>query len=257
MKKNCSLSSFTIKSFFSNQFFSGIIIFISVCLAMIFANSPLTGLYSQFINTTFTVSLGGFVLSKSLQLWINDGLMTLFFLIIGFEIKRELIAGELSNVKKALFPIFAAAGGMAFPIIIFIAFNFNSPTITGWGIPMSTDIAFTLSLLLLLGKRISKALKVNTIALAIIDDIGALIVIAFFYSASLSPIYLGLITVLTLVMILLNKMNLQFSFIYFLSGIIFWFLFTGSGIHPTISGVLLAFLIPANTKINFDIIKRK
>ncbi len=251
MKENCS-GYYSINNFFSNQISSGVFIIACAVSAIIIANSPLSNSYFNILETKIGFSIGDYAISKSVKFWINDLFMTFFFLLIGFEIKRELIAGELSKIKKAVYPVFAAAGGMILPIGIFLLFNLGRETIHGWGIPMSTDIAFVVSIMLVLGGRVSKSLKVSVTAIAIIDDIGALVVIAVFYSTSISPAYLMGIAAIVALLIVLNKLNVQSGVIYIAAGILLWIMFLNSGIHPTISGVLIAFLIPANTRINFD-----
>ena len=248
---------FSIESFLEKQLLSGTLILVGIITAFIFANTSLAGIYKDFLNIKFALSIGSFSISKTLQLWMNDGMMTLFFLVIGFEIKREIIAGELSKTKNAVFPSIAALGGMILPICIFIFLNQGRETVKGWGIPMSTDIAFTLGIMLLLGKRVSKSLKVSITALAIIDDIGALIVIALFYSKALSLFYFLIIILVIAAITILNKLKIQSGIIYVASGLALWLLFMKSGIHPTISGVILAFLIPSDTKINFNIFKER
>jgi NhaA family Na+:H+ antiporter len=254
--KENSRGYYSINNFFDNQLLSGVIIIACVISAIIIANSPLSGSYFNVLNTQIGFSFGEFGILKSVKFWINDLFMTFFFLLIGFEIKRELIAGELSKIKKAVYPVLAAIGGIVFPIAIFLLLNLNKETVKGWGIPMSTDIAFVVSIMLVLGNRISKSLKISVTALAIIDDIGALLVIAIFYSTSVSPVYFIGIAALIAILLILNKLNIQFGIIYIFAGILLWVLFLNAGIHPTISGVLIAFLIPANTKINFDEFKQ-
>lgn len=227
----------------------GIILILATIAALIIANSSLGSEYELFWKQYFTIGTESFNLSKPIILWINDGLMAIFFFMVGLEIKRELIAGELSSPKQAALPIIAAIGGMVVPAALFILFNFNDPGIDGWGIPMATDIAFSLGILSLLGKRVPLALKVFLVAFAIVDDIGAVLVIAIFYSAeihwSLLLIGLGLIALL----FLFNYLNIQYIPLYMIIGWIVWYLFLKSGIHPTIAGVLIAFSIPSTRKI--------
>jgi NhaA family Na+:H+ antiporter len=242
---------FSITNFFESQLASGIITVSCVLAALILANIPVSGVYFSVLETEMTLSAGLTGMTQSLRFWINDCLMTFFFLLIGFEIKRELIAGELSQVKKAAFPLVAAIGGMAVPIAVFLFLNIGSPYVRGWGIPMSTDIAFVISIMLLLGRRISKSLVVSVTAVAIIDDIGALIVISIFYSQSIVPVYFIWIAGIVAIVALLNKLNLGFGFVYLAAGILLWLMFRSAGVHPTISGVVIAFLIPSNTRIDF------
>jgi NhaA family Na+:H+ antiporter len=184
------------------------------------------------------------VLSKPVEFWINDGLMTIFFLQVGLEIEREIYVGELNDFKKSMFPILAALGGMVTPAAIHFIFNKGLPSQNGYGIPMATDIAFSLGILSLLGNRIPFSFKVFLMALAIIDDLGAILIIALFYSSHFSFFYLGLATLIFIVMIILNRMNVLAIWIYLLLGCVMWFCMQRSGIHATIAGVLLAFAIP-------------
>ncbi len=184
------------------------------------------------------------ILSRSVEFWINDGLMTVFFLLVGLEIEREIYIGELSNIKKSLLPIFAAVGGMILPALIHFFLNRGTDFQSGFGIPMATDIAFSLGILSLLGNRVPVSLKVFLTALAIIDDLGAIIIIALFYSTSFSLIYFGLAILIFAIMIIFNRAKLNKIWIYLVLGCLMWFFMYRSGIHPTITGVLLAFAIP-------------
>lgn len=256
MKKN-STGYFSIQLFHQNQLLSGVLTVLAVVAALILANFPFSRIYTDFITMDITILLGQFAITKALKVWVNDGLMTLFFMLIGFEIKRELIAGELSSIKHALYPIIAALGGMIIPIIIFVLFNWNQSTLKGWAIPMATDIAFTLSVILLFGKIISKSLKVAVTALAIIDDLGALLVITLFYTSHISLPSLLNIAAVVFIMWLLNRLMFYNGVIFFVLSIVLWVLFLQSGIHPTIAGVIIAFMIPSNTRINFSEFKEK
>jgi Na+:H+ antiporter, NhaA family len=193
------------------------------------------------------------VLHKSILWWVNDALMVVFFLLVGMEIKRELAEGELSSVQQAMLPAFAALGGMLFPAVIFLVSNMNSPeTRSGWAIPTATDIAFSLGILSLLGKRVPLALKVFLTALAIIDDLGAILIIAFFYSSSINLFMLLLATVTFGAMLLLNKFGIKNLLFYLLPGVLLWIFIMRSGIHPTIAGVLTAIAIPVASARNFE-----
>ncbi len=228
----------------------GILLLFFTVIALLWANSSLSEYYHHFWEKKLVIGFGDFILSKSLHHWINDGLMAIFFFFVGLEIKRELVAGELSSAKQASLPIAAALGGMIFPALIFIFVNRNPSTETGWGIPMATDIAFSLGVLSLLGKRVPLSLKVFLVAFAIVDDIGAVMVIALFYSAVINWIYLIIGLALYLLLILFNRMDLRYIPAYMVVGWVIWFMFLNSGIHPTIAGVLIAFSIPMNRKID-------
>ena len=182
--------------------------------------------------------------------WINDGLMVIFFFVVGLEIKRELIAGELSSVKQAALPIVAALGGMLAPAAIYFMFNSGKEGLVGWGIPMATDIAFVVGILALLGKRVPLALKIFVLALAIVDDIGAVLVIAVFYTSDISVNSLILAGVILFVLILMNRIGVRNLLLYSLAGVVLWLAFLKSGVHATVAGVLLAFTIPASSRIN-------
>ena len=227
----------------------GIILILTTIAALIIANSSFGSEYELFWKQDFTLGAESFHLTKPIILWINDGLMAIFFFMVGLEIKRELIAGELSSPKQAALPIIAAIGGMLIPALMFSILNYGKVGAHGWGIPMATDIAFSLGILGLLGKRVPIALKVFLVAFAIVDDIGAVLVIALFYSAeihwTLLLIALGLIAIL----FIFNYVNIQFIPFYMVIGWVVWYLFLKSGIHPTIAGVLIAFSIPATRKI--------
>ncbi len=227
---------------------SSIILFSVTILALILANSPLReeflGLWKKYI----TISLPAFELSKPIYKWINDGLMAIFFFVIGLEIKREILSGELSHIKKASLPLFAAIGGMIIPALLFTGLNTGNAGGEGWGIPMAADIAFSLGILTLLGNRVPTGIKVFLMAFAIIDDLGAVLVIAFFYSTNLIwlNIFIGLGIVAFL--ILLSRFNYYSKYIFFIGGLIVWILFLKSGIHATIAGVLMAMTIPLRRK---------
>jgi len=228
----------------------GILLLLFTVVALVWANSPWGHYYHEFWEHHLTIGIDSFKLSKSLLHWINDGLMAIFFFVVGLEIKRELIAGELSSVKQASLPIAAAIGGMIVPALIFVTVNTNSATEIGWGIPMATDIAFSLGVLSLLGKRVPLSLKVFLVAFAIVDDIGAVMVIALFYSGDIYWNYLIIAMGLFLILVIFNRLDLRYIPAYMILGWIIWFLFLKSGIHPTIAGVLIAFTIPMKRKID-------
>ncbi len=229
---------------------SSIFLFIATVSALVIANSPLGNRYLDFWNNYITISLPGFELSKPVLKWINDGLMAVFFFLIGLEIKREIISGELSDFKKASLPILAAVGGMLFPALIFTVLNYGEPGSQGWGISIATDIAFSLGILQLLGKKVPLSLKIFLMAFAIIDDLGAVLVIALFYSSDLVWIYIGIGLIIVAALMILSAKGYYSKYFFFLMGAIVWVLFLKSGIHATIAGVLLALTIPLNRKIN-------
>lgn len=229
---------------------SGILLLLCALVALVWANSPWESSYAELWHMQATVGIGSYVLSKSLLHWINDGLMAVFFFIVGLEIKREVLAGELASFRRAALPIAGAIGGMLVPAGIYSAFNLGGAGAPGWGIPMATDIAFALGALALLGNRVPFSLKVFLTALAIVDDIGAVLVIALFYTAQLSilPLILGLVVLGALVVV--NRADVHDMRIYTLLGVCLWLAFLESGIHATISGVLLAMTIPAHSRID-------
>jgi NhaA family Na+:H+ antiporter len=227
----------------------GIVLILSTILALVWANSPWGGLYESFKNMTVTIGAGDFVLSKPAVLWINDGLMAVFFFLVGLEIKREVLVGELNSLKHAMLPIFAAVGGMVAPALFYALFNHGTPSADGWGIPMATDIAFSLGILSLLGKRAPLSLKIFLTAVAIVDDIGAILVIAIFYSAGISLYLIGFAIFLLVVMFVMNKLGVRSPIPYVILGGLMWLAFLKSGIHATVAGVLAAMAIPARSEI--------
>lgn len=224
------------KNFFHNEKAGGILLIVVTLISIILANSSFNESYLTF----WEKSIGGI----KLEHWINDGLMAIFFLLIGLELKRELVKGELSSIKKASLPVASALGGMIVPALFYYAFNFNKPTMNGFGIPMATDIAFALGVLSLLGSNVPPAIKIFLAALAIIDDLGAIIVIAIFYSSNLSLVYLFIAMLIFILLIVLNKLKINSLFIYILGGIGMWYCMNSSGVHATITGFLLALTIP-------------
>jgi len=203
-------------------------------------------------QTQLAVGLGGFSLAKPLLLWINDGLMAIFFFVVGLEIKREVLVGELASLQQAALPIAAAMGGMVLPAITYVALNSGKPGITGWGIPMATDIAFALGIFALLGKRGAPSLKVFLTALAIVDDIGAVLVIALFYTANIAWVSLAVAVLFMGLLLVSNRLGIRHPLVYAVLGIGLWFAFLKSGIHATVAGVLLAMTIPARARIDTD-----
>ena len=233
------------KWFFKLEAASGLLLLISAVIALFISNSNLSNLYFETLNRYLFVGINNFGIKMSLLHWINDALMAVFFFFVTLEIKREFLQGELSNRKQALLPIIAAIGGMLVPALIYVYINFQTgDTLNGWAIPSATDIAFSLGVLSLLGSRVPISLKVFLTALAIIDDLGAIVIIAFFYSGDLSIKYLSLLLITFIALIILNKFNIKKFIPYLLLGLILWFFTHESGIHATISGVLLATVIP-------------
>jgi len=223
---------------------SSIILFTATIAALILANSAISESFLSFWQNNISINLPGFELSKPVLKWINDGLMAVFFFLIGLEIKREIMVGELNKIKNAALPFFAAIGGMAVPAVLFVILNQGNAGGHGWGIPMAADIAFTLGILKLLGNRVPSGIKIFLMAFAIIDDLGAVLVIAFFYSSNLiwSNIIIGLVIIS--VLFLIAKLGYYSKYIFLISGVIVWVLFLKSGIHSTIAGVLMALTIP-------------
>ena len=237
------------KWFFKLEAASGLVLLISAVIALIISNSDYSSLYFEILETYLFVGMNNFGIEMNILHWINDALMAAFFFFVTLEIKREFIQGELSNRKQALLPIIAATGGMLVPALIYVYINFqNSETLNGWAIPTATDIAFSLGVLSLLGSRVPLSLKVFLTALAIIDDLGAIVIIAFFYSGDLSITYLALLLLTFIGLLILNKLNIKKSLPYLILGLILWFFTHESGIHATISGVLLATVIPHRKK---------
>jgi len=237
------------KWFFKLEAASGLVLLISAILALIISNSDLSSLYFETLNKYLFIGINNFGLKLSVLHWINDALMAIFFFFVTLEIKREFLQGELSNIKQALLPIIAAVGGMVVPALFYVVINFGDPeTINGWAIPSATDIAFSLGVLSLLGKRVPLSLKVFLTALAIIDDLGAILIIALFYSGDLNVMYLSLMLVAFIILLIINKFNIKVFFPYLLIGLLLWDFTHNSGIHATIAGVLLAMTIPHRKK---------
>lgn len=238
------------QEFMHNEASGGLLLLICAAAALLWANSPLSASYNDLWQTKLTVGVGSFILSKPLFLWINDGLMAVFFFVVGLEIKREVLVGELASFRQAALPLAAAIGGMIVPALIYIAFNRNGPGASGWGIPMATDIAFALGVLALLGKRAPLPLKVFLTALAIVDDIGAVLVIALFYTAEIAWSSLAIAAGFLIVLIVVNRLGVRHPLVYTLLGLGLWAAFLKSGVHATVAGVLLAMTIPSRARIN-------
>ena len=237
------------KWFFKLEAASGLVLLISAVIALIISNSNFSSLYFETLQSYLFIGINNIGLKMSLHHWINDALMAVFFFFVTLEIKREFVLGELSRPKQALLPIIAAIGGMLVPALIYIYINFgNGDTINGWAIPSATDIAFSLGVLSLLGSRVPISLKVFLTALAIIDDLGAIIIIAFFYTGDLSIQYLSLLLLTFIALLILNKSGVKKFLPYLILGLILWFFTYQSGVHATISGVLLAAVIPHRKK---------
>lgn len=231
--------------FFESERASGIVLMLCTLVSITFANSDFGNSYLDFWHSKVGFEIGDFLTLKfSLEHWINDGLMTIFFLLIGLEIERELYVGELSDLRNASLPVIAAIGGMAVPALLHFVFNRGTETVGGAGIPMATDIAFALGVLALLGKRVPVELKIFLVALAIIDDLGAIAVIALFYQGDFSPFFFFLASGVFAGLLLLNRLGILWLPLYLVLGVIMWFFTLKSGIHATIAGVLLAFAIP-------------
>ena len=237
-----------IEEFIHRQTTSGILLMLCAVVALFIANGKFAEAYHHFFQLYFAIGLEGFQLSKSLHHWINDGLMAIFFLVVGLELKRELLVGELANIKQALLPIIAAVGGMLVPAFIYFLINPSGHTADGWGIPMATDIAFALGALALLGKRVPQSLLMFLIAVAIVDDLGAVTVIAVFYTETLNLVALGLAVLFTVLLVSLNLGGVRRLLPYLIIGACLWVAMLKSGVHATLAGVILAFCIPMKPK---------
>jgi NhaA family Na+:H+ antiporter len=238
------------QEFLRQEASGGIILLICTVLALVWANSALADSYQDLWHTKFTIGFGNFALSKALILWINDGLMAIFFFVVGLEIKREVQTGELASLRKATLPIVAAMGGMILPALIYLLFNLGGSGATGWGIPMATDIAFALGVLALLGQRAPLSLKVFLTALAIVDDLGAVLVIALFYTEQIVWVSLAVAAGVLILLLIVNRLGIRNPLVYALLGAALWFAFLKSGVHATIAGVLLAMTIPSKARID-------
>lgn len=237
-----------LEEFIHRQTTSGILLMLFAVIALVIANTPLNEAYHHILQTKLVIGIEGFQLSKTLHHWINDGLMALFFLVVGLELKRELLVGELANVKQASLPIIAALGGMLMPALIYAAINSEGHTLHGWGIPMATDIAFALGALALLGNRVPQSLLMFLVALAIVDDLGAVVVIAVFYTETINMTALLAVGIIICTLIALNLGGIRRITPYALVGVLLWIAMLKSGVHATLAGVLLAFTIPMKPK---------
>ena len=240
------------QEFFQQEASSGVLLIIATAIALIWANSPWAASYVHLWETKITISFGTFAISKDLLHWINDGLMAVFFFVVGLEIKREVLVGELSSPRRAILPIIAAIGGMVVPAGFYLLFNAGGSAQSGWGIPMATDIAFALGVLSLLGKRIPLSLKIFLTAVAIVDDLGAVLVIALFYTSEIVWVSLLIGMVFLGALIVANRLGIRSPLLYGLLGLGLWVAFLKSGVHATIAGVLLAITIPVRTRTNTE-----
>lgn len=235
-----------LKKFLHKESSVGILLMVATVLAMVFANSPLHVVYDYFLETPFEIRLGRDIhIAKPLLLWVNDGLMAVFFLLVGLEVKREVLAGQLSSKEKMILPGIAALGGMVAPALCYVLINAgDAAALNGWAIPAATDIAFALGVLALLGDRVPSSLKILLLALAIMDDLGAIVIIALFYSGDLSTNMLVLAHICLAVLIVLNRFKVEKTAIYIVIGVFMWIFVLKSGVHATLAGVALAFAIP-------------
>ena len=234
-----------LRDFLQKESAGGIVLIFAAALALAVANSPLAGSYVDFLNIPIVAAIGSFVIDKPMLLWINDGLMAVFFFLVGLEVKREVLEGQLSSWNKASLPLIAAIGGMAAPALIFLAINGgNAENINGWAIPAATDIAFALGILSLLGPRVPIALKALLLAVAVIDDIGAIAIIALFYSGELDTGMLGAGAIVFVIMLALGRMKVKSTIPYVLLAILMWAFVLKSGVHATLAGVAAALTIP-------------
>lgn len=236
------------EEFIHRQTTSGLLLMGTAIIALILANSVLVEGYQHVIHTPIKLAIGAWSMDMSLHHWVNDGLMALFFFVVGLELKREIMVGELSNIRHAALPVVAAIGGMIMPALIYLAFNHQGDAMRGWGVPMATDIAFAVGALVLLASRVPKALITFLVALAIADDLGAVLVIALFYTQTLSLSWLGAALVLLLMLFTLNFAGVRKVMPYFILAVLMWYALLQSGVHATLAGVLGAFTVPARSK---------
>ena len=242
-------SSNFIRKFLKTESSSGVLLIIFSLLAIILSNSDFSNLYYSVKNTYLSIKIDEFIIKETVHHWVNDGLMAIFFFVIGLELKREMINGQLSTFSKVLLPGIAAVGGMAVPAIIYIFINKDQPlAMAGWAIPTATDIAFSLAVLSVLGNRVPVSLKIFLLSLAIIDDLGAVMVIALYYTAEISYIYLLYALATFLILMVINLFNVRIISIYILLGLFLWYFILHSGVHTTIAGVILAATIPFSVK---------
>lgn len=250
-KKSYYLRKVRQRHFIHSPWSGGVVLVIFAAIALILANLPWTKeAYHHILTSNFTFGFDSLNITRSLEQWINDGLMVIFFFVVGLEIKREIIAGQLSSIKQASLPIAAAIGGMIVPAIIYALFNQSTQYEPGWGIPMATDIAFAIGVLSLLGNRVPLSMKIFLTALAIVDDLGAILVIAIFYTAEIDFVMLGAAGVVLVFLLIMNNRNIYQMRYYLIPSVLLWILFLHSGIHATIAGVLIAMTIPSTPRFN-------
>jgi NhaA family Na+:H+ antiporter len=243
-----------ISSFLKLESASGILLIFATFLALLFANTPLNVYYNLLLSTPVEIHIGALFIAKPLLLWINDGLMAIFFFLVGLELKRELIEGELSNKENVILPGVGAIGGMIFPALIYVYFNYDDPVaVSGWAIPAATDIAFALGILSLLGSKVPLSAKVFLTSLAIFDDVGAIIIIAMFYTSKISMIALIVVAICLPILFYFNRKNILFRSPYMLVGAIMWVAMLKSGVHATLVGIILAAFIPIRSKNDVEI----
>lgn len=245
------------ESFFKKEASSSVLLLLASFVAVAWANSTLAPFYHDLLHTRLTLELGEFQITKSLLHWINDGLMTYFIFIVGLEIKREILVGELSNPKSALLPVAAALGGMLVPGVIYFSLNRGTPTASGWGIPMATDIAFALGAIAVFGRKLPVGLRVFLSAFAIADDLGAVIIIAVFYTKEIVWSYLIICLFFVAGLAVANLLWIRWTLLYALLGLAIWVAVLGSGVHPTVAGFVVAMFIPAKGKYDTDIFVKK
>lgn len=236
------------EEFIHQQSTSGLLLMVAAIIALFLANSRWAEDYLHLIHTPAMIGIGDWGINMSLHHWVNDALMALFFFVVGLELKREILVGELSDIRQAALPIVAAVGGMVVPAIIFEAFNYGSDAAHGWGVPMATDIAFAVGALALLGKRVPKALITFLVALAIADDLGAVLVIALFYTQDLAPYWIIVASLLTALLMTMNYAGIRTAIPYFIIALFLWYALLQSGVHATLAGVIGAFTVPARSK---------
>lgn len=245
-----------IKTFVKHESFSGVLLIIATILALVFQNGFLNHFYQEILRSEFSIGFREFTLAKPLILWVNDGLMAVFFFVVGLELKREIVEGELSNPRQIALPIIGALGGVVCPALIFWGFNYSDEfAIRGWAIPTATDIAFALGVLMLLGNRVPSSLKIFLLTLAIIDDLCAIVIIALFYTTELSTTSLGISFICLIILFILNRLKVNKKSIFLLFTLILWFSVLKSGVHATIAGVLAAFFIPMRDSAGTSMLK--
>ena len=245
-----------IKTFVKHESFSGVLLIIATILALVFQNGFLSHFYQEILRSEFSIGFRELILAKPLILWVNDGLMAVFFFVVGLELKREIVEGELSNPRQIALPIIGALGGVICPALIFWGFNHGDEfAIRGWAIPTATDIAFALGVLMLLGNRVPSSLKIFLLTLAIIDDLCAIVIIALFYTTELSTTSLGISFICLIILFILNRLKVNKKSIFLLFTLILWFSVLKSGVHATIAGVLAAFFIPMRDSAGTSMLK--